>query len=399
MRASMIHSMRGSAVLLVTLCTLGCEKKHQDEDQALAPAASTRPVPAITSALTRTPSSIASASEPTTQASTTKAEAKDALKEADDDMREVLEQLAALGGKPIPTLTPVEARKQPTPADAVKKLLEAKGKSTEPLVMAKVEDRKIPGAAGRIDARIYTPKTDAGKALPMIAYWHGGGFVIADLNVYDATPRALADLTGAIVVSLDYRRAPEAKFPAAHEDAFAGYEWVLKNATSLGGDPKRIAVAGESVGGNLAANVAIMARDKQLQLPVHQLLVYPVTQSNMDTPSYDTWAQAKPLDKPMMTWFVEQYTTKPSDAQDPRIALVNANLTGLPPTTIVNAEIDPLLSDGELFETKLDAAGVDVTQKTYSGVTHEFFGMAAVVGDAKDAQEWAADRLKESFEK
>jgi len=235
--------------------------------------------------------------------------------------------------------------------------------------------------------------------LPVIAYWHGGGFVIADLDTYDATPRALAKDAEAIVVSLDYRRAPEAKYPAAHQDAFAGYQWVVKNAASFGGDPKRVAVAGESAGGNLAANVALTARDKKEQMPLHALLVYPVAQSSMGTKSYNDWQEAKPLNKAMMSWFFEKYTSGPNDAKDPRISLVDANLAGFPPTTIVNAEIDPLLSDGEMLRDKLKAAKVDVSQKTYEGVVHDPFGMGAVVGDAKDAEEWAGARLKDALEK
>jgi acetyl esterase len=326
-------------------------------------------------------------------------EPKDPLKSADADMREVLEQLALLGGQPISGLEPVEARKQPSPADAVKKVLQLKGKSTTPLEVASVVDKKVPLEAGPIDARIYTPKTDAKKPLPVVVYWHGGGFVLANLDTYDASARALADESEAIVVALDYRHAPEAKFPAAHDDAFAGYQWVVKNAGSFGGDPTRIALAGESAGGNLAANVAIRARDQKGQAPLHLLLVYPVTQASLDTPSYQTWANARPLDRAMMEWFVRQYTKSPSDAQDARISLVDANLEGLPQTTIVNAEIDPLLSDGELLEKKLEAAQVDVARKTYEGVTHEFFGMGAVVGDAKDAVEWAGKRLKDALEK
>lgn len=323
---------------------------------------------------------------------------KDVMEEADTDMKEVLTQLGALGGKPLSTLEPAVARKQPTPADAVKKVLEKDQKPTAPLAMAKVQDRKIPGAKGNIAARIYTPKTDEKKPLPVIAYWHGGGFVIADLDVYDASPRALADEAEAIVVSLDYRRAPEAKFPAAHDDAFAGYQWVLKNAASFGGDPKRIAVAGESAGGNLAANVAIRARDEKVQLPVHALLVYPVAQTSTDTESYAEWANAKPLDKAGMEWFVKNYTKQPSETADTRLNLVNAKLEGLPQTTIVLAEIDPLRSDGELLAEKLKAAGVDVDTKTYDGVTHEFFGMGSVVGDAKNAEEYAGSRLKDAFD-
>jgi acetyl esterase len=326
-------------------------------------------------------------------------QAKDLMEAVDSDMKEVLTELGALGGKPFSALTPDAARKLATPADAVKKVLEKRGKSTAPLEMAKVEERKLTGANGTIAARIYTPKTDDEKPLPVIAYWHGGGFVIADLDVYDASPRALADEADAIVVSLDYRRAPENKFPAAHEDAFAGYQWVLNNAASLGGDPKRIAVAGESAGGNLAANVSIRARDEKLQLPVHQLLVYPVAQTGTNTESYIEWGNAQPLDKASMEWFVAHYTSQASEVSDTRLNLVNAKLDKLPKTTIVLAEIDPLRSDGEMLAEKLKAAGVDVDTKTYEGVTHEFFGMSAVVDDAKSAVEYAGERLEDAFEK
>lgn len=325
------------------------------------------------------------------------AEAKDPMSAAGPSMKNVLTELQGLGGKPFDALSAEEARKQPTPADAVKKLLEKEGKSTAPLEMAKIENKKIPGAAGSIDARVYTPKTDAKKPLPVIAYWHGGGFVIADLDVYDASPRALAKEADAIVVSLDYRRAPENKFPAAHDDAFAGYQWVVKNAASFGGDPKRIAVAGESAGGNLAANVSIMARDKGAPMPLHQLLVYPIAQTGMTTDSYREWENAKPLNKRGMTWFFEKYTRTPDDAKDPRLDLVDAKLTGLPKTTIVLAEIDPLRSDGEMLAQKLKAAGVSVDEKIYSGVTHEFFGMGAAISEAKDAESYAGGRFKEAF--
>ncbi len=324
---------------------------------------------------------------------------RDPLQAADADMKKVLEQLGALGGKPLASLSAEEARKQPTPADAVKALLTKEGKSTAPVEMARVEPRKIPGAAGSIDARIYTPKTDDKKPLPVIVYFHGGGWVIANLDVYDASPRALAKGANAIVVSCDYRLAPENKFPAAHDDAYAAYEWVAKNAASFGGDPKRIAVAGESAGGNLAANVAIMARDKGGVMPVHQLLVYPVAQTTTETPSYVTWANAKPLDKASMLWFVDKTIRTPADKSDPRLDLVHAKLEGLPKTTIVQAEIDPLRSDGDMLARSLEAAGVSVDRKLYEGVTHEFFGMAAAVSDAKDAQSYATGRLKDAFKR
>lgn len=168
----------------------------------------------------------------------------------DADMQAVLDQLAALGGKPIETLTAVEARKQPTPADAVKALLKKQGKSADPQRVGKVESRMIGGAVGQIPAKVYWP---AGNGpFPVVVYFHGGGWVIADADVYDATPRALVNLAHCVVVSVNYRRGPEHKFPAAHDDANAAYAWVLKNAASVNGDPAKVAVVGESAGGNLA---------------------------------------------------------------------------------------------------------------------------------------------------
>jgi acetyl esterase len=322
---------------------------------------------------------------------------KDPMKEANSEMKQVLTQLAALNGKPIETLDAVEARKQPTAADAVKEVLRMNDKSTEPEAISKVSDRKIPSASGQIPIRVYTP--NGGRApRPVVLYYHGGGFVIGSNDVYDATPRALANAADAVVVSVEYRKAPEHKFPSAHEDAFAAYQWVVKNASALGGSAERIAVAGESAGGNLAANVAIMARDKKIKLPVHELLIYPVASSNFDSPSYQEWQNAKPLNKAMMTWFTEQYFRTPADAKDPRIDLLAVNLNGLPTTTIISAEIDPLLSDGQALAAQLQEAGVPVKQKTYSGVTHEFFGMGAVIADARSAVDFAANRLKDSFE-
>ena len=260
---------------------------------------------------------------------------------------------------------------------------------------AKVEDKNIAGAAGEISARFYTP--DGKLPMPVVVYFHGGGWVIADKNVYDGSARAIAIQSKAIVVSVDYREAPESKFPAAHDDAFAAYEWVLKNAASFGGDPKKIAVAGESAGGNLAINVAISARDKGIQAPTHVLAVYPVASSAMNTPSYIANKDAKPLNAPMMSWFMKNYLNNPGEAKDPRINLVAANLKGLPETTIITAQIDPLMSEGKELVDRMIAAGTKVNYKNYEGVTHEFFGMAPIVGDAKDAQKWGTGELKKSF--
>ncbi len=307
-------------------------------------------------------------------------------------MQAVMEKLASYKDKPIPELSAQEARKNHTPTDAVMDLMK-ENNIPMPVMAVDTIGKEIPVPGGNIHLRIYTPKNVTGPS-PIIVYYHGGGFVIAGIDVYDGSSKSLADQTGAIVVSVAYRLAPEHKFPVAHNDAFAAYQWVLKNAAALHGDPKRVAVAGESAGGNLAVNTAIKARDSKVMLPTAILAVYPVAGADMNTPSYQKNAGAKPLDKPMMGWFVKNYLNNMEEAKDPRINLVAANLKGLPPTTVITAEIDPLQSDGMMLADKLKGAGVKVDSKNYDGVTHEFFGMGAVVPEAKAAMEYAAVQLK-----
>jgi acetyl esterase/lipase len=313
------------------------------------------------------------------------------------EMQAVIEKLASYGDKPIETLSATAARKNHTPTDAVMDLIK-ENNITLPAPGVDTVGKEIPVAGGDIHLRIYTPKAGKGP-FPVIVYYHGGGFVIANIDVYNASAQGLAEQVGAVVVSVAYRLAPENKFPTAHNDAFAAYEWTLKNAASINADPKKIAVLGESAGGNLAANVSIMARDKKIMAPLHEVLVYPIAQSDMSTKSYTLYAAAKPLNKPIMSWFTKNYLTTMAEAKDPRISLVDANLKGLPSTTIITAEIDPLNNDGLMLSDKLKAAGVTVDLKNYDGVTHEFFGMAAVVPEAKEAQAYAADQLKKVFGK
>ena len=316
----------------------------------------------------------------------------------DSDMQAVLDQLAALHGKPIEALTAVEARKQPTPADAVKALLEKMAKPTTPPPGVTTVDRMIPGAAGQIKARIYTPAAGT-KPFPVIVYYHGGGFVIATIDSYDGGARALSMMAKAVVVSVEYRKAPENKFPAAHDDAFAAYKWAMMHSKEIGGDSSRMALAGESAGGNLAMATAIAVRDAKLPLPKCILSIYPIAQPDTETASYKENAAAKPLNRPIMEWFFRQYVRTPADFMDPRIDIVGANLKGLPPVMIINAQIDPLRTDGELLESKLKAAGVQVERKVYPGVTHEFFGMGAVVAKAKDAEMAGASALAAALAK
>lgn len=322
----------------------------------------------------------------------------DPMKNVDPDLKHVLDSVKDLGMKPIEKLSPQDARAQPTVADGVKALLQKAGTPMAPEAGVTVKDVKYPSAHGELGARVYVPEGGTAGQMPVILYFHGGGWVIAGLDAYDASARALAKQAQAIVVSADYSYAPEHKFPAAHEDAVAAYKWVLAKAAEWGGDPKRVALVGESAGGNLAINTAIAARDQGLQAPVAEVLVYPVAGVDMNTPSYKDEGSAKPLNKDMMAWFFDKVAKSDADKTDPRLDLIErADLKGLPPTTIINAQIDPLRSDGEMLADKLRKAGVTVEQKTYDGMTHEFFGLGAVVAKAKDAEAYAANALKAGF--
>lgn len=314
----------------------------------------------------------------------------------DGDMREVIETFLEFNPQPIQTLTPEAARQQPTPADAAMKLMRERKLDRVSDLDVKTQDIEIPGAAGPLPARIYKMH-ESDKPHPVVVYFHGGGWVIANINVYDSGPRAISKFGDMIVVSVGYRQAPENPFPAAHDDAFAAYQWVRANAASFGGDKNRVAVMGESAGGNLAAGVAMMARDRGIQIPTHMALIYPVAGIDMDTPSYIENEAAVPLNKPMMQWFAKHAFKDTADMRDPRINLVEADLRGLPSATVITAEIDPLRSEGELLAERLKDQGVDVRHKTFHGATHEFFGMGLVVKDAAVAETMVAHELKRAF--
>ena len=317
---------------------------------------------------------------------------------ADDDMLAVLEAHASLSPNAIEKVGVATARKNPTIADAVNVVLKQQGKSTDPTVLVpgiSHKDSSIQGAAGQLPVRIYTPQGSG--PFPIVVYFHGGGWVIANKEVYDGGARGIAKQANAVVVSVDYRLAPEHKFPAAWDDALASYKWVLANAKQLNGDAKRVALAGESAGGNLAIATAIAARDAGLQKPAHVLAVYPVTQTSLNTESYIENAIAVPLNRAMVKWFVDHLARSPADLKDTRLQLIDAKLQDLPPVTLINARIDPLRSDGAKMEDALRKADVNVERRDYEGVTHEFFGTAVVVDKAKQAQAFAGERLKASF--
>jgi acetyl esterase/lipase len=326
------------------------------------------------------------------------AAAASAAVRADDDQIALMKALDGLRPGVIEQLSPSEARKSATLADAVRALLSARGLpcTLEALVPGvRSEDTTIAGPAGTLDARIYRP--EGAGPFPVILYFHGGGWVIGSKEIYDAGARGLARAAGAIVISTDYHLAPEHKFPTAWDDAFAAYRWLLGNAQALGGVPDRLALAGESAGGALALATAIAARDAGALLPRHVLVVYPVAQTSLTTESYLEHAVGKPLNRAMMRWFFEHVIRDGSDLTDPRLNLISAPLAGLPSITIITARLDPLRSDGTALAAALCDAGVAVEHREYSGVAHEFFGAAAVIEKARQAQAYAGERLRQAL--
>jgi len=315
---------------------------------------------------------------------------------ADADMRRVLDARARLQTKRIENCTVIEARRQPLLIDAVKLIAGARGLNGRAPKLS-VLGGSVPGGAGELPARWYVP---AGSGpFPLIVYFPGGGWVTAGLDAGDGSARGLALAAQAIVVAIDYRKAPEAKFPAAWDDARSAWVWLLQHAGAQGADVSRAALAGEGAGGCLALATAIDARALGLPPPAHILAVYPFAQViSLGTPSYIEHALAEPLNRPTVLWCLDKLLRSEQDRFDPRLALLRADLAGLPPVTIVNAMIDPLRSDGAMLEAALRDAGVEVERRNFDGVTHEFFGAAAVVEKARRAQEFAAERLRRAFD-
>ncbi|MDN4173780.1 alpha/beta hydrolase [Nocardioides sp. SOB77] len=250
--------------------------------------------------------------------------------------------------------------------------------------VAAVEDVTVPGAAGSLPARVYRPRADAGP-LPTVAFFHGGGFVIGDLDTHDLTCRTIATLCDAVVVSVDYRLAPEHPFPAAPDDALAAARWVSDSLADLGGDD-RMGVAGDSAGGNLSAVVAQAFRDEGRPL-AGQLLVYPVTDMGGSYPSHTENAEGFFLDSRTMAWFGAQYVGDPSALGDPRLSPLHGRLEGLAPAVVVTAELDPLRDDGNAYARALADAGVPVEHRVYPGLIHGFVDMGRHSAAAQAAVE------------
>jgi acetyl esterase len=303
----------------------------------------------------------------------------------DPQMKAVLEQAAATGGKPFHTMSPAEAR-------AAIDTMFAAFRGT-PVEVHKIENRNIPGPDGPIPIRIYTP---AGSGpFGALIYFHGGGWVIGNIETHDVSCRQLTAGSECVTVSVDYRLAPEHKFPAGPEDCYAATKWAADNTRALNVDPNRFAVGGDSAGGNLAAAVAQLARDRGGPKLAFQLLIYPATDCANDTASQREFAEdGYILSRADMDWFWGHYLG-PNDRTNPIACPARAkNLANLPAAFVLTAEADPLRDEGEAYAEAMRRAGVDVRLKRYNGVCHGFFSMAALIDKGKQAVADACEALR-----
>jgi acetyl esterase len=268
--------------------------------------------------------------------------------------------------------------------------------SRPPIPMARVEALEVPGHAGPIPARLYVPLSlPAGVPAPLLVYYHGGGWVIGDLDTHDGPCRFLAAASGTAVLAIEYRLAPEHPFPAAVEDAWAAFAWAIAIAAELGVDPARIAVGGDSAGGNLAAVVSLLARAGGGAMPAMQLLIYPPTDSAADLPSRRLFAEGFLLTKADMDLFERAYLPPGTDAADPRASILLApDLRGLPPAYVATAGFDPLRDEGEAYALRMREAGVRVALRRHPGLVHSFVSLTAISRTAHGAMSEAAGALR-----
>jgi acetyl esterase len=306
----------------------------------------------------------------------------------DPQAKALMDQMAALGGPKIEELSASEARKVMGRGFVV-----PDDKLERP---ARIENRKIPGPAGDIPVRIYTPEGHG--PFPVLVFIHGGGWVICDLDTHDAPCRFLTNHAKCVTVSIDYRLAPEHKFPAGVEDCWAAVRWIGANAALVDGDPERIAIGGDSAGGNLSAVVAQLARNHGAPKLVFQLLVYPATETGLDTYSHKTFRDYF-LTSESIKWFWGHYLKSDEDKKDPRVApALTENLAGLPPALVITAEFDPLRDEGEAYGERLRAAGVPVKVTRYDGMIHGFYSMYHVLDKGREALQESATALRRAFE-
>jgi acetyl esterase len=306
----------------------------------------------------------------------------------DPQMQAILNQAAAAGGKPFYSMSPVEARQ------AIDVMFAAfRG---DPAEVGRVEDRKLPGPAGEVPVRIYSPP---GRGpFGVLIFFHGGGWVIGNIGTHDSLCRDLTKQANIVTISVEYRLAPEHKFPAGPEDCYAVTKWVGANTALLSVDPDKLAVGGDSAGGNLAAAVTLMARDRGGPKIAYQALIYPATNAANDTPSQKEFGKdGYILSKSDMEWFYGHYL-KPGDATNPYASpALDKDLKGLPPALVLTAAYDPLRDEGEAYGEALRKAGVAARISRYEGVCHGFVSMAAALDEGKRAVAEIASELHKAI--
>lgn len=299
-----------------------------------------------------------------------------------------LEAHRSLGLKPIEQGTPDEFRK------ALRSAVTSDGTAEE---MKATEDRQIIGPAGSIPVRIYWPLSRKPKGA--LVYYHGGGWVGGDLDTHDPLCRAIADMASCLVIAVDYRLAPEHKYPAAVDDARAAFQWVCDYGPELGIPPGSVAIGGDSAGGNLAAVVSLMARDQQHPLPCLQVLLYPIVDSDFTTNSYQQYAEGYLLTASGMKWFWQHYLPDETLSRQPYASPLQADdLSGLPPALVITAEYDVLRDEGNQYAIRLQSAGVATQWKCYDGMIHGFASRVRVFDAAREACTQIAGALQRSFE-
>jgi acetyl esterase/lipase len=301
------------------------------------------------------------------------------------EIRSLLEGMAAQGGPAMETLSASEARQVAHGLDQL---------AGDAETVSRIENRKIPGRSGEIPVRIYVP--EGRGPFPGVVFLHGGGWVICDLDTHDNICRALSKRAGAVVVSVDYRLAPEHVFPAALEDSYDAACWVADHAAALGIDPHRLVIAGDSAGANMATVIAAKARDSKGPALALQVLVYPVTDlTSFDTASQREFAEDHFLTRAVMEWFVGVYLPRAADRATPDASpRFIADLSGLPPALVITAECDPLRDEGEAYAKRMQDAGVPVTSTRYAGMIHPFMNFLGVTPSAHKAIDQIAEAIR-----
>lgn len=293
---------------------------------------------------------------------------------------------------PMEEMSPQEARDfNLETSNRMKKMVDFK-----PVEMFKITNRHVKTPDFDIPIRIYQPIE--GEKLPILMFFHGGGFVIGNLDTHDLICRRLAALVKCLVVSVDYRLAPEHKFPAAPNDCYAATVWAYEHADEIKGDQTRIAVCGDSAGGNLATVISMMARDQGGPKITYQVLIYPTTDGTQSSPSVDQMGEGFILTKKLMVWFLNHYKDNQTEIKDPYFSpLFAEDLSNLPPALIITAEYDPLKDEGKKYAERLRESGVPVIFKEFKGMVHVFFAMPKFLKKARQAQELVAKELRTAF--